>query len=415
MIPRRIIVVSLAVATSLLGDSTMYIVLPTYAERLGIRLALVGVLLSANRFVRLFSNSWSGRIHDRSHTPWPFVIALVVGACLTAVYGLLWGFWIFLTARLLWGVCWSFLRLEGYASVITESPPSSRGKLMGVYKSIIGAGWMAGGFLGGVLTDTIGYRNCLLLFACLSLLAAFALFLEQWRGKSSQYRMAGGEDTSPTQTDSQIAPDEPRGDGSSGKWALYFMGFINILVSGGIISSTLGRLLMIRFGTTISFGRTSVGIASATGTLALIRRTASLLLAPVFGHLTDRVGRRSILMAGFAISSLALLGMITQRHFILISLVAVIGSISGTAVSVSLDASIVDIATQRRRGQTVSRYVTFTDLGSACGPLISYLLMDAHVSIESVYLGGLALLIIACAFCGLRTVGKKDDAHAGIG
>ena len=371
----------------------------------------MGVLLSANRFVRLLSNSWSGRIHDRSHTPWPFVIALVVGACLTAVYGLLWGFWIFLAARLLWGVCWSFLRLEGYASVITESPPSSRGKLMGVYKSIIGAGWMAGGFFGGVLTDTIGYRNCLLLFACLSLLAAFALFLEQWRGKSSQHRMAESEDTSPTQTDAQTATDESRGDGSSGKWALYFMGFINILVGGGIISSTLGRLLRIRFGETISFRRTSVGIASATGTLALIRHTASLLLAPVFGHLTDRVGRRSILMAGFAISSLALLGMITQRSFILISLVAVVGSISGTAVSVSLDASIVDMATQRRRGQTVSRYVTFTDLGSACGPLISYLLMDVHVSIEYVYLGGLALLIIACAFCGLHTVGKKDDTH----
>ena len=185
------------------------------------------------------------------------------------------------------------------------------------------------------------------------------------------------------------------------------MGFINILVGGGMISSTLGRLLKIRFDTTISFGRTSVGIASATGTLALVRRTASLFLDPLFGHLTDRVGRRSILMAGFAVSSLALLGMITQHRFILISLVAVIGSISSTAVSVSLDASIADIATQRRRGQTVSRYVTFTDLGSACGPLISYLLIDAHVSIESVYLGGLALLIIACAFCGLRTT-RKD-------
>jgi len=407
IIPRRITIVSLAVATSLLGDSTMYIVLPAYAERLGIRLALVGVLLSANRFVRLFSNTWSGRIHDRAHTPWPFVIALVVGACLTAVYGLLWGFWIFLMARLLWGVCWSFLRLEGYTSVITESPPSSRGKLMGIYKSIVGAGWMLGGFLGGVLTDTIGYRNCLLSFACLSLLAAFALFLEQWRGKSSRYRAAASEDTAPAQTDAHTSPEESRRFGFSEKWPLYFMGFINILVGGGMISSTLGRLLKIRFGATISFGKTLVGIASATGTLALVRRTASLFLDPLFGHLTDRVGRRSILMAGFAVSSLALLGMITQHHFILISLVAIVGSISSTAVSVSLDASIADIATQHRRGQTVSRYVTFTDLGSACGPLISYLLIDAHVSIESVYMGGLLLLIIACAFCGLRTT-RKD-------
>ena len=110
MIPRRITVVSLAVATSLLGDATLYTVLPTHAEQLGIRLALVGILLSANRFVRLFSNSWAGYVHDRFHSSWPFVMALMAGACTTAVYGLLWGFWAFLIARLLWGVCWSFLR-----------------------------------------------------------------------------------------------------------------------------------------------------------------------------------------------------------------------------------------------------------------------------------------------------------------
>jgi uncharacterized membrane protein YidH (DUF202 family) len=95
MIPRRITVVSLAVATSLLGDSALYTIIPIHAEQLGIRLALVGVLLSANRFVRLISNSWAGRVHDRLRSPWPFVMALGIGACITAIYGLFWGFWIF--------------------------------------------------------------------------------------------------------------------------------------------------------------------------------------------------------------------------------------------------------------------------------------------------------------------------------
>ena len=175
MIPRRITVVSLAVATSLLGDSALYTIIPIHAERLGIRLALVGVLLSANRFVRLISNSWAGRVHDRLHSTWPFVIALGVGACITAIYGLFLGFWIFFACRLLWGICWSFLRLEGYSSVITESPPESRGKLIGAYKSIITLGFMAGGTLGGILTDTIGYKRCMLYFAGFSLLGAFKI------------------------------------------------------------------------------------------------------------------------------------------------------------------------------------------------------------------------------------------------
>jgi MFS family permease len=410
MIPRRITVVSLAVATSLLGDATLYTVLPAYAEQLGIRLALVGVLLSVNRFVRLLSNSWAGHVHDRFHSFWPFVIALVVGACTTAIYGLLWGFWIFLTARLIWGICWSFLRSEGYTSVIIEASPHNRGKLMGIYRSISALGFMAGGFLGGVLTDTIGYRNCLLSFACFSLLGAFAAFLEQSRDRRSRrsildtgYSILDQHPASSIkhQVSSIQHPDKLR---SPEQWLLYLMGFTNILVSGGMIGSTLGRLLKERFGMTISFWRTSVGVASATGGLFLIRRAMSLLLCPILGHLADRMGRRFVLTLGLTISVLALLGMATQHHFALIGLAVVASSVAGISISVSLDASIADVASERRRGQLVSRYVTFMDLGSACGPLISYLLLGARVSIEWVYLGGLALLIAACILYGLRTV-----------
>jgi len=85
---------------------------------------------------------------------------------------LFWGFWAFLIARLVWGTCWSFLRLEGYATVIKHATERGRGKLMGMYQSIVGVGFFAGSLLGGILTDTIGYRKCLLSFATLTLLGA---------------------------------------------------------------------------------------------------------------------------------------------------------------------------------------------------------------------------------------------------
>jgi len=306
MLPRKITIISLAIAISLLGDATLYTVLPTYAEQLNIKLALVGVLLSVNRFVRLFTNSWSGYIHDKSHSPWPFVMALILGACTTAMYGLLWGFWIFLIARLLWGACWSFIRLEGYTAVIIEAPPNSRGKMMGAYKSISTSGMMAGGFLGGVLTDTIGYRNCLLSFAFLSLMGAFALFWEQLRNRKNQSGAAiptmisrSVQETETVRT--QDLSHKSHNIQASERWMFYLMGFMNILVNGGIIGSTLGRLLKIRFGMTISFFRVSVGVASATGLLVLIRRAIFLLFAPIFGHLADRIGRRFVLIFGFTI------------------------------------------------------------------------------------------------------------------
>jgi MFS family permease len=358
--------------------------------------------------VRLFTNSLAGRIHDSFHSPWPFVIALIVGATATAMYGLLWGFWVFLMARLLWGLCWSFLRLEGYATVITEAPTEHRGRLMGVYQSIVSSGQMVGGFLGGVLTDTIGYRNCLLSFAALILFAAFALLLEQWRSQKSQ-QLEAVEDWNLTDTQesltiaaTQALPNERYSHRFQApkRWMLYFIGFINILL-GSMIASTLGRLLKVRFGLTISFWQTSIGVASATGALMFIRWLFFFFLAPTLGHLSDRVGRQITMIWGLAIGILALFCLATQEHILLIILAVVASSVSGTAISISLDASVADVATEPRRGQFISRYVTFTDLGSASGPLVSYLLLSVQIGLEWVYLGGLALLIVACTLYGL--------------
>ena len=69
----------LGTALSLVGDSTLYTVLPTHTADAGIALASVGVLLGVNRAVRLLFNGAAGVAYDR----WPrrrlFVLALFVG------------------------------------------------------------------------------------------------------------------------------------------------------------------------------------------------------------------------------------------------------------------------------------------------------------------------------------------------
>ncbi len=65
---KKVVWVGGATAFSLLGDQTLYAVLPTYYLELGLLPWHVGVLLSANRFVRVFINHWSERI-SRSYSP----------------------------------------------------------------------------------------------------------------------------------------------------------------------------------------------------------------------------------------------------------------------------------------------------------------------------------------------------------
>ena len=62
-------------ALSLMGDGTLYTVLPTHTAEAGIALTSVGIILSVNRLVRLFLNGPAGLAYDRwprrRRFPWP--------------------------------------------------------------------------------------------------------------------------------------------------------------------------------------------------------------------------------------------------------------------------------------------------------------------------------------------------------
>ena len=109
----------LGTALSLMGDATLYTVLPTHTAKAGIALSSVGIILGVNRAVRLFLNGPAGLAYDR----WPrrrlFVPALFIVSLSRAVYAATRGFWPMLVGRLLWGLAWSGIWVGG-ATVILD-------------------------------------------------------------------------------------------------------------------------------------------------------------------------------------------------------------------------------------------------------------------------------------------------------
>jgi predicted MFS family arabinose efflux permease len=103
-------VVGCCIGLAIMGDSLMYSILPLAAPALGIPIPLVGVLLSANRLVRLLSNVGASRVFERFGPRLPFIGSVAIGTVATLLYGVQWGFVVLLVARLLWGVSWSASR-----------------------------------------------------------------------------------------------------------------------------------------------------------------------------------------------------------------------------------------------------------------------------------------------------------------
>lgn len=403
LVPRPVVLVSTAVALSLLGDSLLYAVLPSQAEAVGVPIGLVGIILSANRFIRLLSNAWAGHVCGRLGYARPFTAALLLGAATTAVYGLADGFWLLFVARLLWGVAWSFLRVGGLGTVLDQATDQDRGLLMGFFLGISRLGSLVAVAVGGLLTDVLGYRPTLLLFAGLSATAAAISAPTGGRtaGQPKNHAAARVTDRPPL-----IASPPPAivGEAESANrrrslWVVNLCGFANGFVTSGLVTSTLGLLLKNLYGSAITVGGLSIGIASLTGLLLSSRWLIDFGLGPYLGHLSDRLGRRHMIMAAFAAGALALLALTSVTALLPLSLAAVVVFISGTALSASLDASLGDLALPGQQARAIGRYATFHDLGSACGPLLGYAL-GVRLGLGVMYGLGLGILVAAAGFYG---------------
>src|SRR5215217_7351161 len=150
--------VGLVMSLALLGDALLYVALPAHAEELGLPLWAVGVLLGANRIVRLVTNAGAARLFKRFGGRAPMVGASLGAFATTLAYGLAPAFGPFLLARMAWGTCFSVLRLGAFTAVLAASVPATRGRLIGVYQSISRIGPVLSLLLGGLAVELLGYR-----------------------------------------------------------------------------------------------------------------------------------------------------------------------------------------------------------------------------------------------------------------
>ena len=339
-----------ATAFSLLGDQTLYAVLPTYYTELGLLPWHVGILLSANRFVRVFINHWAERFCQLYSPRLLFFLALVGGAALTAVYALVTSFIFLLVARVLWGLCWTFIRQIGLTTVAESSDIRHVGRSMGLYSGLSRLGSLTGNFFGALGHDILGFSGVLMLFSGLSFLAAPLGPLAR-RGLRDR-------------------PEEKDVDGAQSKAGarLLLGGFSVGFVGQGAIMSTLGLVMAEALGTGLEVAGVFIGVATLTGALMATRCIADLA-APLMGALSDRWGRRKGAMVFLAAGALALALAAASEMLEIRVLCVLLFFICATGAHVSLVAEV-----GARGPRAVASYVTAADLGACTGPIVGWMM-----------------------------------------
>jgi MFS family permease len=376
---RVLLPISLGTALSLLGDASLYAVLPTHMAEAGVTLAGVGILLSANRWIRLALNGPIGVLYDRTPRRHLFVPALFIGALSTALYALTQGLWPLLLARLLWGLAWVGIWIGGNTIILDISHPNNRGRWIGVYQISFFLGTSVGAMLGGFLTDWLGYHPAMGISALLTLTGAVIalLFLPETQGlKAEVVKPKGSSSTAPT-----VAPTAWAELAS----AMSLLG-VHRLVGAGILSATFGLFLKEQFGESISIAHLSVGVATLTGVGLGLHGLVSMSAAPLMGNFSDYSHSRWQTAAAGLLPGIAGFGLLIVGTPLAILLAMPLIAITGGSNQSLATALVGDLSTEQQRGQRLGFLFTIGDLTSAVGPLLAYAL------IPSIGVGGLYLL-----------------------
>ena len=365
-----VLIVSTVIALCILGDSLMYSILPLEAANLGISLPFVGILLSANRFVRLLSNAWASATFERWGARAPFIGAVLVGLLSTLLYGAGWGFVAFLGARLLWGLAWSGLRQGGYEA-IWHGGSTVKGRLTGILWGIVRLGSALSVLGGGLLYDRVGYTATIFSIAVMTAFAIPITLFIRWPAGAFHRRPTPALTAMPTVQRRRWQDWWHTLQSPHARWLL-LAATLQFYLSGVVISTT-SIFLADRLQQSTSSLFFGLGIGSIAGILQGVRWLSDITFGPTIGRISDRIGQTIMALGLGTLGFGALLGLstLTNMDFILACLFVYFLCDSGLNVTLSAAASGAALE-QERPHVFIGLYTTATDLGSALGPLLAF-------------------------------------------
>jgi len=368
--PARVLLpLGLAMMLSLMGDQTLYASLAANTDVVGISVAAVGVMLGVNRLVRIPANPLGGMLADRFGRRRPYLAGVLLGVISTTICALAHGFWPMLLGRILWGLGWTLINMSALSMLLDLTVQTNRGRISGFFQIAYLLGLSSTSLASGFLVDALGFRQALGLGAGITMLGLLIAFVAL---PETQSPRAGA----PTRTFLPLtAAKNLLGSLDPRILAVTAMYMVCNFAGNGIVMSTVGLLLRTRFGDSMTFGATTIGIVSLSGALLGLGPLLGVVAGPLAGRLSDSPrGRWRVIAWGFALGAgaFALLVIDHQLPFIVAGVALV--SLADGILLPTMIAQAGDVTNPEQRGPQMGLYATGGDIGSAAGPFAAYAL-----------------------------------------
>lgn len=335
------------------GFGVLSPILPLYARSFGVGLDAVGLLIAAFSVTRLVVDPFTGAVIERLGERRSVTLGAVVVGVSSALAALAPTFGLLVVFRGLGGAG-SAVFFTGLLTYLLRTVPAERvGRVLSVWYASFNVGIIVGEPLGGVFAYWLGPGSTLWIYAG-SCFAAAAVFARSLRGPGS-------------------APAVERRTGL--RRLPWRRPFLAVLLANGayawMIAGVWSTLIPLFGKERVGLTEVGIGVALAVGSL-----TEFAVLFPA-GRATDRMGRKAVLVPGYAAMALALvLWPFARTPALFVAANGVFGLISGYA-GVPQAPMLSDVTDEDVRGTAVAAFRFVGDLGFVLGPLVAGASADA--------------------------------------
>ena len=361
--------------------------LPLFARELGADASLIGVIVGASTLtgvvLKLPAGAWSDVLGRRA--------LLVTGALVFAVmpfaYVAVSGLALLIALRVLHGSATAIFGPVASASVSDIAPPHRRATWLSTYSTIQGAGQAIGPVLAGYF---IAFGRFDLAFMLAGVIAmSTPLIVSRWPGTPSTRRT-----------------------GQLPAWRQFADGIHEVAQERHVLVASLAQAAQFLLNGSLTaflplYASEVIGMNAADiGWLFAMQTVTTLATRPIVGAVSDRIGRRSVIVTGLVVCSAAV-WMMAAADTTAPLVAAVLTYASGVAVTTAAtSAYVTDVAPRARYGAAHGVFGTIYDVGDAAGPIVAGLLVAAWGYTQMFQVMAMMAIVIAMAFYVLSRTAK---------
>ncbi len=399
---KELIALMLIAGSGTLAQELLSPVLSLYMREIGFSDQNIGLAFTVMMIGIMFSELFWGWAVDRTNLKIVLAVGTFAYGSMTLVLLTTHTFAIFLPIILVYGFSRSPLYVVNRWYMGVFAPVEIMGQAFAIANLGFSIPSSIGGFVSGYVAEALGYRNTIIVSACIPLMAGVLLILF---GRWLHYRNPKKEQAANGGDESEHDPVDRKAWGTT-----FFLGSFGVLmfISLGVLLAYLPL-----YASDVAHLE-----PSQIGILFGLRGILSALIVLPLGRLADRVGRKVFIPLGIAVAAvaMAMMGQSYSFGMLLASMVifAVGMAMYFTSVSAVLAASVPIVWV----GTATGIYGLMEDLGWMIGPAVGGWLLGAY-SIHAPFTFGAfaAALGVPLYLWGRRRIlgEADDDASASTG